>query len=88
MILAHHLSILDHDQGNLIIQIAQDIQTFRHGIAFYFDQVFMTVFLAADRLEQGNGLLLIFQMQQLIDVHSLSLSDMVNDNAVLNGFYF
>ena len=88
MILAHHLSILDHDQGNLIIQIAQDIQTFRHGIAFDLDQVFMTVFLAADRLEQGNGLLLIFQMQQLIDVHSLSLSDMVNDNAVLNGFYF
>ena len=88
MILAHHLSILDHDQGNLIIQIAQDIQTFRHGIAFYFDQVFMTVFLAADRLEQGNGLFLVFQMQQLINVHALPIGDMVNNNAVLNRFYF
>ena len=88
MILAHHLSILDHDQGNLIIQIAQDIQTFRHGIAFYFDQVFMPVFLAADRLEQGNGLFLVFQMQQLIDVHSLSFCDVVYDHTILNRFYF
>ena len=88
MILAHHLSILDHDQGNLIIQIAQDIQTFRHGIAFYFDQVFMTVFLAADRLEQGNRLLLIFQMQELIDVHALAFCDMVNNHTILNRFYF
>ena len=88
MILAYHLSVLDYDQGNLIVQIAQNIQTFRHGIAFYFDQVFMTVFLAADRLEQGNGLFLVFQMQQLIDVHSLSFGDVVDDHTILNRFYF
>ena len=88
MILAHHLSILDHDQGNLIIQIAQDIQTFRHGIAFYFDQVFMTVFLAADRLQQSNGLLLILQMKQPIDVHTLSFGNVVDNHSILNRFYF
>ena len=48
----------------------------------------MTVFLAADRLEQGNGLFLVFQMQQLIDIHSLPFCNVVDDHTILNRFYF
>ena len=47
MILFCNFSVPDHDQGDLAVQIPQNIQSFRQGLSFGLDQILAAVFLTA-----------------------------------------
>ena len=47
----HYLSVLDVDQRDAFIQIAQNVKPFRQRHSFDLDQILCAIFFTLDRLE-------------------------------------
>lgn len=45
MILFYDFSVTDHDQGDLAVQISQNVQALRQGLSLDLDQILAAVFL-------------------------------------------
>ena len=87
MVFFYDFSIPDHDQGDLAVQISQNIQPFRQGLSLNLDQILAAVFLTFFRLLYSYGLGLGLQFQQSVNVHSLACGNVVDHDTILNGFY-
>ena len=51
MVFFYDFSIPDHDQGDLAVQISQNIQPFRQDLSLNLDQILAAVFLTFYRLQ-------------------------------------
>ena len=80
-------AVLNVDQRDLVIEIAEDIQAFRQFRALDFDQIFGTILFTLYRLQKCNGLRLGIQMQQAVNVHDAACGNVVNDDTILNRLY-
>jgi hypothetical protein len=73
------LAIFDHIHCDVGIDEAQYIQI-QCDVFVYFDDVFFPILGALGILDNGHAARQFLQMEQLVDFHTFSCRDMVDDN--------
>lgn len=83
--LVDDVAILDHRDGDLRVQIAQNVEVQLADIALDLDDVLFAALLAADILQQGHACVVqFFQFHHVVQAQAGTGGDVVNDHAVQN----
>ena len=71
------LLVLDYVYSNVMIDKAENVKIEILNRAFNLDDIFLTHFVAARVLDDGNGAVKFIKLQIMIDSHGLACFDMV-----------
>ena len=80
----HDLSVLYDIYSNVMVNVCQHVQVQHINVAFYFQNILFTHFVAAGIFYDSHGAVQLVQAQVFVDGQAFSGLDMVQHEAFLN----